>query len=238
MEVPKTFVKEKSKEATQEELEELIKKTLVDKILVENISQEIAKHLESELLARRIGISFRKTTDLEEKKLETVTEKYLSPSKEYPNQIRDNIKLDYDTRLLMFNQESLLILEKIIEIEPSLKEEEIIQKTNKCLNVLSRGVIYELSLDHTTNEKHVETGKKEMFKMDIYKRRIRTFFKKKLVKEENIDLPVLNVYHNFVIYGNIKYAKFNFEHNAKLLKALKGLGYDCSMNVLEDKCKK
>ncbi len=73
---------------------------------------------------------------------------------------------------------------------------------------------------------------------EIYKRRIRTFFKKKLIKEENIELPLVNVYHNFVIYGNIKYAKFNFEHNAKLLKALKGLGYDCSMNIIEDKCKK
>lgn len=236
MKVPQTFVKEKNKEATQEQIEELIKKTLVDKILVENIAQEIAKRLEGGLLAKRVSISFRKTTSLEEKKLETVTEKYHYPN-ENPYQIRNDIRLKYETRSLMFKKEASQILEKITEIEPNLKEEEIIQKTDSCLDILSKEVMYELSISNTTDEKRKETGKTEPYKKKVYKRNVWNLFKKKLIGEEDIELPLIDVYHNLVIYGNIKYVKFNFEHNAKFLKALKGLGYDCSVNILEDKKK-
>ncbi len=130
MKVPQTFVKEKNKEATQEQIEELIKKTLVDKVLVENIAQELAKRLEGEMLAKRMSITFKKTINLEEKKLETVTEKCHYPN-ENPDQIRNNIKLEYETKTLIFNKEASQILEKIIETEPNLKEDEIIQKNRK-----------------------------------------------------------------------------------------------------------
>lgn len=234
MKVPQTFVKEKNKEATQEQIEELIKKTLVDKVLVENIAQELAKRLESEMLAKRMNITFRKTINLEEeKKLETETEKYPYPNGN-PKQIRNEIKIKYETKTSIFNKEASQILERIIEIEPNLKEEEIIQKTERCLNILSKDVMYELSVSYATNEERKETGKTEPYQKKIYKRRISNLFKKKVVREETIELQLVNAYQNFIIYGEVKYVKFNFEHNAKLLKALKGLGYKYSMNIIEN----
>ncbi|MDP2907115.1 MAG: hypothetical protein Q8O03_04200 [Nanoarchaeota archaeon] len=238
MEVPKTFVKEKSKEATQEEIEELIKKTLVDKVLVENIAQELAKRLESEMLAKRMSLKFQKTIKLEEeKKLDTETEKYHHPPGN-PYQIRNEIRLKYETKTSIFNKEASQVLEKIIEIEPNLKEDEIIQKTERCLNILSKDVIYELSISYLTSEERKETGKTDQYQKKIYKRRISNLFKKKAVREVTIELPLVNVYQNFTMYGEIKYVKFNFEHNAKILKALKGLGYEYSVNIIEEKCKK
>jgi hypothetical protein len=237
MEVPKTFVKEKSKEATQEEIEELIKKTLVDKVLVENIAQELAKRLEGEMLAKRMSIKFQKTFNLEEEKLETVTEKYAYPPED-SYQIRNETRLEYKTKDALFNKEASQILEKIMGVEPNLKEEEIIQKDNKCVDILSKDVMYELSISYSTNEKREETGKKEPYQKKVYKRSIFKLFRKKLAGEETVELPLMNVYHNFMVYGDIKYIKFNFEHNAKLLKALKGLGYKYSVNIIEDKCKK
>jgi hypothetical protein len=234
MKVPQTFVKEKNKEATQEQIEELIKKTLVDKVLVENIAQELAKRLEGEMLAKRMNITFKKTINLEEeKKLETETEKYCYPP-ENPYQIRNEIKIKYETKTSIFNKEASQILERIIEIEPNLKEEEIIQKTERCLNILSKDVMYELSISYATDEKRKETGKTEPYQKKIYKRRISNLFKKKVVREETIELPLINAYQNFIIYGKVKYVKFNFEHNAKLLKALKGLGYNYSINIIEN----
>ncbi len=234
MKVPQTFVKEKNKEATQEQIEELIKKTLVDKVLVENIAQELAKRLEGEMLAKRMSITFKKTINLEEeKKLETETEKYPYPHGN-PEQIRNEIKIKYETKTSIFNKEASQILEKIIEIEPNLKEDEIIQKTERCLNILSKDVMYELSISYATDEKRKETGKTEPYQKKIYKRSILNLFKKKVIGEETIELPLINAYQNFTIYGEVKYVKFNFEHNAKLLKALKGLGYNYSINIKEN----
>ena len=98
--------------------------------------------------------------------------------------------------------------------------------------------MYELSISYTTNEERKETGKTDQYTKKVYKRSILKLFKKKVVGEETIELPLINAYQNFTIYGDIKYVKFNFEHNAKLLKALKGLGYNYSVNIIEDKCKK
>lgn len=238
MKVPETFVKEKNKQATQEELEESIKKTLVDKILVENIAKELGKRIEGEILAKRMSISFRKTFNLEEEKLETITEKNPYSVYSSPYEIRNETKLEYKTMEFIFNKEQSQILEKITQIEPNLKEDEMIQKDNRCVDILSKDVIYELSMSNITSEIRKETGKTEPYQKKIYKRSVLKFFRKKLVGEENVELPLVDVYKNLVVYGEVKYVKFNFEHNAKLLKALKGLGYECSMNILEDKCKR
>jgi len=234
MKLPGTFVKEKNKEITQEELEESIKKTLIDKILVEDLAKELAKRLEGEILAKRMTVNFRKTFDLKKEKLETVTEKYAYD--EYnPYQMRNIIKLEYKTREDIFQKEQSKVLEKIAQIEPNLKEDEIIQKNNQCVNVISKDMIYKISMSYSTNEVRKETGKTEPYLKKVYKRSILKFFRKKLTGEETIELPLIDVYHNPIIYGDIKYVKFNFEHNAKLIKSLKGLGYDCSINIIEDK---
>lgn len=235
MKIPETFTSERNKEVTQEELEETIRKTLVDKILVENISKEIKKYLESEALAKRLNIGFRKTIDIIANNLKTTAGKELYPSREHPYQVRNNIKTDYETRESIFNQEIASIQEKIMELEPDLKEEEIIQNYSKCFSILSKETIYEVSISYTTNEKDVETGKTDQFKMDIYKRKVRNLFKRKLVKEGILELPLIDVYHDPVIYGTVKYAKFDHEHNTKILKALKELGYTYSVNITEEK---
>jgi len=235
MKVPNTFVKEGTKELTEERLEESIKKILVDKVLVENISQELKRLLESDTLAKRIGLNFRRIISVEEREKECESDKLLYPYAERPSQIINNIKLSYEKRVRLFKQDVNRLLEKIIGAEPSLQEENILQKTDSSLGVITKDMIYELNISYHTEEKHVETGTKEKHKVSVYKRRLRHGFKKKLIREEVLELPVVKSYHNLTFYGSVRYAKFNHEHNAKLINILKELGYEVTLNFFEDK---
>lgn len=237
MKVPKIFTNEKGKEVTQEDIEEIIKKTLVDKILVKNIAKELKDYIESEILSKRINLGFSKTINLKENSINTVTRKEMYPFKDRPEQIRNNMEVKYETKCNIMNQEITSILEKIMEAEPSIKEEEVLQKNNWCFSILSKKMIYELSLNYHANEERVDTGRTEPYKK-INKRTLRTFFKINFVKEETLELPVIDVYHNVVFYGSVKYVKFNHEHNAKIMKILRDLGYNAQVNIIEDKCKK
>ena len=65
MKLPESF--RTSKELTQEDIEEIIKKTLVDKVLVENFGDYLQEYLEKKTIADRMIIKFDKYLDTQNK---------------------------------------------------------------------------------------------------------------------------------------------------------------------------
>ncbi len=80
-------------------------------------------------------------------------------------------------------------------------------------------------------------GKQSSTKKDLQKKHTKPF-QKESCRRRNYRTTINKCLSKPLVYGEVKYVKFNFEHNTKLLKALKGLGYNYSINIIEDKCKK
>lgn len=225
MKIPESFLPE-NKERIESEIEQIVKKTLVDKILVEDIAKELKKALEEEMLAERIEFSFNKTLRLlDNKNIPTKTHR---EQRHYS--IIEYIKADPSFFKSLKTQEYDDILYAIKESCPSIKDEEIICTGTDYASVISKGVVYKLSISTGTSEEREKT--------DItipvtctYVKRTAIIFKKTLEKTE--DIPLVKVYENPHIYGEIKYAKFNQEHNQKLMEILQEREYKIFVEIKE-----
>lgn len=223
MKVPTLFVKDQ--EELEVEVKKIVKKTLVDKVLLEDFAKELTAHLEGELIAKRIEVVFYKNWDLTKDKIfETETER-----EHFNYKIRDNIRVVGQNKFLdkLRLQEQTQILNYIREIEPSIRNEDIIIKPY-CLDIISKNMIYKLSLSTGTSSEHVSTditipfkNEKEIVKLLVFKRTV----------DEKIDKSLEKVYHNPRINGNIQYVKFDQEHNQKLIKFLQGKGYEVHISI-------
>ncbi|MDP2908529.1 MAG: hypothetical protein Q8N77_01855 [Nanoarchaeota archaeon] len=225
MKIPESFLPE-NKERIESEIEQIVKKTLIDRVIVEDIAKELKKALEEEMLAERIEFRFNKTLRLLDNKN--------IPTKTHREQRYHNI-IEYIEAYPSFferlkTQEYDDILYAIKESDPSIKDEEIIHTGADYASVISKGAVYNLSLGTST--------KTEQEKTDItipvtatYTKRTAVIFKKTLEKTK--DFPLVKVYENPHIYGEIKYAKFNQEHNQKLAKILQEMGYKIFINIKE-----
>lgn len=223
MNVPKGFIKKQ----TKKEIEEIVKKTLVKEILVEDIAQEIKTYLEAEKLAERIGFYFNKTIDLTKNKhIKTVTQRMVYPSKKNPVELKDHIKVaDKEFSEKQRIQELDQIMISIKEMEPNINEADITYN-DYSFSIISKEEVYQLSLSYDEVIESVQTDVTIPFTKVIKTTKI---FGK--ILEEDVNLPLVKVYYNLGISGNIEYAKFNREHNQKMVELLKERGYDVYINI-------
>lgn len=228
MDVPKGFAKKQ----TKEEIEEIVKKTLVKEILVEDIAKEIKTYLESEKLAEKIEFYFNKTIDLTKNKhIKTVTERTLYPSKYNPTKIQDRIKVvDKEFSGKQRIQELNKIISSIKEIDPNITEADITYN-DYYFSIISKDAVYKLSLSNDQVIESVQTDVTIPFTRVIKGKTLRIFER---ISEVDVNLPLVNIYHHPIIKGNIKYAKFNREHNQKMVEILKETGYDVYINIKDE----
>lgn len=214
MNIPKGLVKKQ----TKEEIEEIVRKTVVKGVIIKDIAQEIKEYLENEAIAKRIEVTFEKYIDLDKTGLEVKLAERKRTKKGMELHIEAIREEDWELLEKISKKERNKILESLRELDMDIEEEEILAGYDSSFNVISQDVIHELKLDHInfydTKDKEVNTG--ETIEVGMWS------------KEK---VPIIKVYKNPQINGTIKYAKFNMQYNKKLLKALEKNGYICSINV-------
>jgi len=201
--LPNTF--RTNKELNEEELDEIVKKTLVDKVLVEMISKEIGEKLENKQLSEKLKVEFKKTFYLKENEdIERVVEFNEDKSE----------KDIYASKSDLHIQETNQILEELLKLEKDVKEEEIVHTYNNTFNLITDKVVYKFWLisKEKSSDKTTEVSETD---------KIGTFKKKKIT----------NIYHNPTVEGYVKYAKFNKEHNEKIIQILKEKGYNVTVQI-------
>jgi len=210
LKLPDTF--RTKKEVSAEELEEMVKKTLVDKFLVETIGKEIGERLENKELSRRLQIEFKKKLNIIEDNLKHKE----SDFSEYKN--KSHIWPDKDD---LHQKELKNILDGILKLCPEVKEEEIIHTYNNTFNIITEDYAYKFWFMVDTNNSKIT---KELIDHPDQK-------KCKKGKE------AYKIYHNPIIQGDVKYAKFNKEHNEKIVKVLKDNNYYVTINIIKPNSK-
>jgi len=209
MKVPKIFTPEREK--FEKEIEEVVKNTLVDKVLVKDLARELEAYFESQDLAKRIVISFEKKIDIaNDPDLNTKLEKDYS----------GKYCLSKDAKVSLQQQATGDITDKLRKLRPDVQEEEITHEYVNSFSILTKDVAYKLFLkvvdpycDETSIVQEVEK---------------KGFFGDKIKK-------VREVYCNIRITGDVNYAKFDKSHHETILKILKENKYLISVDVKEPK---
>ncbi|MBM3199544.1 hypothetical protein FJZ53_01315 [Candidatus Woesearchaeota archaeon] len=127
MKIPKLFVSEKDKE----EIKEIVQKTLVEKILAEDLGKEIKEQLENQEISQRLLVVYEK--NVEPKGYKTREEKK-GKAKHIYLEIQEFVK-----------EETNSILQDILKTEKGIKEDEITQ-TNYVFTIITKDVISKLHL--------------------------------------------------------------------------------------------
>lgn len=225
MDVPKGFVPKKK-------IEEIVRKTVVKETIVKDIAKEIEQYLENKRLAEILKVNFEKFIDLSENKdldLRSVKKKYLTTGglRNIDERVKPDFIIQVQNRIFatekslndLVAQETDKILENIRKTEPRIKEEEIVKTYPNSFNVTLKNCIYKIHLQaYWNNDGKVNTD--EVFKAGrVFKKRV----------------PVVNVYINQRIAGTVKYAKFDKEHNEKLMSIFKERGYYVTINIENNK---
>lgn len=187
MKLPNSFIPKVKKK----EIEEIIKKTLVEKVLAEDLGKQVKEYLENREISRKFMVLYDKLfdpaeqTDLEkiEKFNEEKTEKHI-----------------YVLRADLLRRETTQILNSILELEPSIKEEEVVHTVNHSFNITTNDFIYQLLLQEER-------------------------FSGKERREDGKPGEPTIVYRIPLLSGHVKYLKFNKEHNEKVIQVLKERGY-------------
>jgi hypothetical protein len=207
MKVPKIFVPER--ERLEKEVEEIVKNTIVDKVLVKDLAKELESYFERKDMAERISISFEKKVDiLSNPDLNTRLEK---------NNIGEYV-LKKDAKSSLQRRATDSIIDRLRELKPDIREEEITNAYVNSFNIVTKETAYKLYLEVKELYCDEEIIVKEIEKKGIFGN------KTKSVKEK---------YCNPRIKGEINYAKFDKSHHETLLKILKEEGYLASVNVKE-----
>ncbi|MBU4501559.1 MAG: hypothetical protein KKA79_03140 [Nanoarchaeota archaeon] len=156
MKLPNTFRTEKDK------IEDLIKKTLVDKVLTEDIGKEIRKYLDMKNISDNLYIEFWIVVDLSKHpNLELEKEKEFLRKKTF-------IKSGYDSQL--YDLESDRIINMIYDLEPNIKAEEITNSMSSNVGIIRDDMVYRIKFTdvryYDEDEVEVNTGKiwKEVFR--------------------------------------------------------------------------
>lgn len=212
MEIPKGLA-----HITKKEIEKTVKKTLVEKIAVEEVAKGIKEYLESETIAKRMKIRFEKHFDFSENDLETYIsrKKVTEKGKEHHVEIEDKKKIGGAIK----RKEATKILESLRELEPDIEEVEILNQHNEGFDIVSKDVIYELVINVSFYDSYIEQKEVKTDETAI----VGMFSKK--------EVPIIKVYHQPKISGQVKYVKFNTEHNKKLIKALEKNGYTAYIQI-------
>ncbi|MBU4502042.1 MAG: hypothetical protein KKA79_05585, partial [Nanoarchaeota archaeon] len=113
------------------------------------------------------------------------------------------------------------ILDGILKLCPEVKEEEIIHTYNNTFNIITEDYAYKFWFMAETND--AKATKEAIDHPD----------QKKCKKGKE----AYKIYHNPTVKGNVKYAKFNKEHNEKIVKVLKDNDYYVIINVIEPSSK-
>lgn len=190
MDIPKGL----AKKVTKKEIEELIKKTLVEKILAEDLGKQVKEYLELQEISRRLKVVYEKYVNIED---------YQNLTKERLNKEKNTIYVNLDAREFIL-QETKDILTGILELSPNIKEAEIVYTTYFSFNITTNDFIYKLNLTERLSKEQVE-------------------------KENEPGKPRI-IYINPLIGGEVKYLKFNKEHNEKVIEVLKKRGYSVVIN--------
>lgn len=209
MKVPKTFVPER--ERLEKEVEDIVKNTVIDKVLVKDLAKEIESYFESKDLAERISISFEKKFDLS-------SDPDLSTQIEKSNYGKYVLKKEAKNSLQERATDS--IVNKLIELIPSIKEEEITHEYANSFSILTKETAYKLFLRIVEPYNDEKTIVKEVEKKGLFGNKIK---------------KIGETYCNLRISGDVDYAKFDKPHHETLIKILKEEKYLVSVNVKEKK---
>lgn len=185
MDIPKGL----AKKVTNKEIEEIIKKAVVEKILADDLGQQVKEYLETQEISKRLRIVYQKYVNTADYKNLTEEELDEKTNTKYVN-------LDIDGFIV---QETEDILTDILELSPNIKEAEIVHTMPLTFNITTNDFIYRLNLT-----KKIRKGQ---------------------VIEENEPGKPKTIYTNPLIGGDVKYLKFNKEHNEKIVEVLKKRGY-------------
>jgi len=203
MKIPETFVSENHE--FEKEIGEFIKKTLVDKVLVENIAKELETYFDSKNLADRIKVEFRKMMDL--------TEEKNKQRKTTPNGY-GRISLTKEERDSWLKGSTNDIINRLNELKPSIKEEEITRGYINSFSVITKDFSYKLIIECFELHEDRKTVTEEVKGHGMLG-----------TKTENVS----KTYENPTLKGEINYVKFNKEHHETLLRMLKEDGYKASV---------
>jgi len=154
MKLPGTF--RTKKETKPEEIEEIIQKTLVDKVVVEDIAKKVKEYLEDTKICEMLKLTFEKSYDLEKgKQFKTKTVKESDRQNSYQVSLDD----DYD----LYDVELTDIIENIIMSDSGLKAKDILYNDEeRFFSVLGDNVAYKLEItvrDDRTFLEDDKTGK-------------------------------------------------------------------------------
>lgn len=212
MNIPKGFTQK-----TKKEIEEIVRKTLVKEVLVEELAEKIEVYLEGKEIAKTMQIDFEGWKDLSKDKYIKTQVKRRITGIFKPKEAYEYIRADMEEQSPS-EAELEQILYGIKEIEPSIKEEEISinsEYSGHCLSISSKKLIYKLSL-YFNKDSYTEiggTGRKREEKDGG------------TITTKGVSVPLTRVYYHPRLYGNMFYIKFNQEHHEKLLKVLTNKGY-------------
>lgn len=226
MKVPSIFLPETQRKELEKEIEEIINNTLIDKVLIEKIGEELKEYLESKTLAEAFKILFKKTIDLsKDGSIKTVTKRSVADSYRdnydieklpyfcKPQKVVDSIKAEKESSIR--KKETTSLLEEIRELEPCLKEDSIMDDYENSFSIVTKEFIYDMVLNINNREcKCVETG--ETTTVGRYHKRT---------------VPIIKAYYHPIMEGSITYAKFNQEHHEKIIKALKKRNYLTTIEI-------
>lgn len=127
MKVPKLFVSEKEKG----EIKEAIEKTLVEKILAEDLGKQVKEYLENQEISQRLVVIYDKFVDPQGHK-----------TREEMKEKTKHVYLDIPS---FIKGETYRILEDLLKLEPNVKEEEVVQVYG-TFNIITKNVISKLCL--------------------------------------------------------------------------------------------
>ncbi|MDP2908528.1 MAG: hypothetical protein Q8N77_01850 [Nanoarchaeota archaeon] len=230
MKIPSTFLPETQRKELEKEIEEIINNTLIDKALIEKIGEELKEYLESKTLAEAFKILFKKTIDLsKDGSIKTVTQRrvahkdILSFNDGYdidkltyfykPKKVIDRIQEEKESSIKI--KETTSLLEEIRDLEPCLKEENIMHDYENSFSIVTKDFIYDMILNTKNREYKYEETSETTTVGRCHKRTV----------------PIIKAYCNPIVEGSIEYVKFNQEHNEKIIKALKKRGYKATIDI-------
>ncbi|MBU4501558.1 MAG: hypothetical protein KKA79_03135 [Nanoarchaeota archaeon] len=158
MKIPETF--RTGKDLTQEDIEEIIKKTLVDKILVEEFGDYLKEYLEKKSIADTMVIKFDKYLNIRDKKYEPID------SIEKVDEENKEIEINLFSKPF-FPLETRLICDEIMNQDSGLKDTEVFQK-GKEFSIVNKDVIYKGSIDVNGKPKYIREDTREDGFTEVY----------------------------------------------------------------------
>ncbi|MCG2717658.1 MAG: hypothetical protein L6408_02335 [Nanoarchaeota archaeon] len=193
-------------EIDEKKLEELIKKTKIKNLILEDVGQQIREYLEAKNLADEIKLEFNQLFHLK------------NEPEDFKTEITDSDgDLTVKGRIPEIKaREVIKIREDILELYPNIKPEEVVYNNSDSFSIICDDFIFSMSAfgreynSDCTNERWKNPDKnKGMNKAYFY---------------------------NVRIDGNVKYSRFNKKLNEDLVKVFEKNGYDVTMKVIKPKC--